>query len=75
MSIAQFRSPRIDEELVAEHERHNTFDRYAIAATKLLPATIRPFVVGNLSWEISRFAHYLILHGAQVLCNITDSHH
>ena len=39
--------------------------RYAIAAMKLLPATIRTSVVGHLPWEISRFADCLIVDGGE----------
>ena len=65
---------RIGEELVAKHESHNAFDKYAIAATKLLPGTIWSSVVGHLPQEISKFMHYLIIHGGQVSCNVTGAH-
>ena len=68
-------TPRFSEQLVAKQERHTAFDRYAIPATKSLPATIRPSIVKHLPLEISRSAHYLIIHEGQVLCNITDAHY
>ena len=57
-------TPTIGEELVAKHESH---DKYAIAAFKLLPGTIRPSVVGHLPREISRFTYYIIIHGGSVM--------
>ena len=56
-------TPTIDDELTATHESSNRFDRYAIAAFKMLPGTIRPSVVGHLPREISRFTYYVIVHG------------
>ena len=68
-------TPKISEQLVAKQESHNAFDRYEIAATKLLPATIWPSVVRYLPPEISRIAHYLIIHEGRVSCNVTNAHH
>ena len=46
---------------------------------KLLPATIRPSVVGHLPRKISRFAHYLIInegeHRTASLMLTIDNHH
>ena len=67
-------TPRIREQLVAKQESHNAFDRYASAATKLLPATIQPSVVRHLQPEISRFAQCLIIHEGRISCNITEAH-
>ena len=50
------------------------FDRYAIAATKLLPTTIQPSVVRRLPPEFSRFTRCLIINEWRVSCNITDAH-
>ena len=65
---------KISEQLVMKQKSHNAFDIYAIAATKLLPATIRSYVVRHLPPEISRFAHYLIIHKGRVSCNVADAH-
>ena len=46
-------TPTIGEVLVAQHESHMAYDRYAIAILKLLPGTIRPSVAGHLPREIS----------------------
>ena len=68
-------TPSIGEELAAKTESHNIHDRYAIAALKLLPGTIRLSVVGHLPREISRFTYYIIIYGARVSCQVTDIHH
>ena len=64
--------PAIGEELVAQHESHNAYDRYTIAVLKLLPGTIRPAVVGHFLREISRFTYYIIIHGGRVSCQVID---
>ena len=53
-------TPRIDEELIAKHKSRNDFDRYAIAAFKTLPGTVRPSVVGHLP---RGFTYGMIIHG------------
>lgn len=68
-------TPSFGEELAAKIENHNVCDRYAIAALKLLPGTIRPSVVGHLPPEISILTYYIIIHGARVSCQVTDIHH
>ena len=55
MSIAAVWTPRISEELVAKHENHNAFDRYAIVAPKSLPSTIRPSLVGTSTRKNFKF--------------------
>ena len=67
-------TPTIGEELVAKNEADNIHDRYAIAAFKLLPGTIRPSIVGHLPREISRFTYYVIIHGGRVSYQVTDAH-
>ena len=74
-------TPSIGEELAAKIESHNIHDRYAIAALKLLPGTIRPSVVGHLPREISRFTYYIIIvfmereYHAKSLTFIIVDHH
>ena len=68
-------TPTVAEELVVQHESHNAYDRYAIAALKLLPGTIRPSVIGHLPREISRFTYYIIIHGGRVSCKVIDAHY
>ena len=68
-------TPTIDDELTATHESSNRLDRYAIAAFKTLPGTIRPYVVGYLPREISRFTYYDTVRGGRVSRKVTDAHH
>ena len=55
------------------HERKNTHDRYAIAATKRLPGRIADSIVGHLPREISRFTRFLISRGGMVKVTVDDS--
>ena len=41
----------------------------------VLPGTIQPSVVGHLPQDISRFTHYLIIHGEGVSYNVIDTRH
>lgn len=68
-------NPVVGESLRARHENDNAHDRYAIAAMKQLPGTIRPSVVGHLPREISRYTYYIILHGGRVTCQVIDDRH
>ena len=68
-------TPTMDDELTATHESSNRFDRYAIAAIKTLPGTIRPSVVGHLPREFFRFTYYVTVHGGRLSCKLTDAHH
>jgi hypothetical protein len=55
------------------HERKNTHDRYAIAATKRLPGRIADSIVGHLPREISRFTRFLISREGMVKVTVDDS--
>ena len=61
----------IGEELAAKTESHNIHDRYAIAALKLLPGTIRPPVVSHLPRK--NFTIYL-LHNYSWSASVMPSH-
>ena len=45
-------------------------DRYTIAVMKHLPGRLVSSVVGHLPREISRFTHFIIVHGAKVSCKV-----
>ena len=66
-------TPVLNEILEAKHKFHNCHDCYAISVLKCLHGS--DTVIGHLPWEISRFTYFIILHGAQVSCRITDTHH
>ena len=51
-----------------------TFDRYAIAATKLLPGRLSNVTLGHLPREISRVTRFLISRGADVFVTVKDAH-
>lgn len=42
---------------------------------KRLPGRLVASVVGHLPREISRFTHFIIVHGAKVSCKVVDVHH
>ena len=58
--------PANGEALNCIHEKKNSHDRYAIAATKRLPGRIADSIVGHLSREISMFTRFLISRGGTV---------
>ena len=55
------------------HERKNSHDRYAIAATKRLPGRIADSIVGHLLRDTSRFTRFLISRGGTVKVIVVDS--
>ena len=67
--------PVLKEVLPVKHESTNRHDRYAIAVMKRLPGRLAASVVGHLPREISRFTHFIIVHGAKVSCKVVDVHH
>lgn len=68
-------TPVLDEVLPARCEEDNTHDIYAIAVMKCLSGTLVNTVVGHLPREISRFTHFIIVHGARVSCKVTEVHY
>lgn len=50
--------PKIGEDLLAKNKSHNSFDRYAIAALKILPGSIWPSVVEHLPQDIYLLCDY-----------------
>ena len=70
-------TPAQQEVLVAQRECNNPFDRYAIAAMKLvtLVGISRQQVVGHLPKEISRFTWFIMEHRAAVTVKVVDIKH
>lgn len=66
--------PKVGDVLTCIHERNNQHDRYAIAATKLLPGRLSNVTLGHLPREISRFTRFLISRGADVFVTVKDAH-
>lgn len=66
--------PKVGDVLSCIHERNNQHDRYAIAATKLLPGQLSNVTLGHLPREISRFTRFLISRGADVFVTVKDAH-
>ena len=56
------------------HERNNQQDRYAIAATKLLPRQLWNLTLGHLPGEMSCFTRFIISKGADVSMTVKDPH-
>ena len=67
--------PEVGEIISCIYERNNPVDRYAIAATKLLPGRLANVTIGHLPREISRFTRFLISRGADVFVTVRDSRH
>ena len=65
--------PANGEALNCIHEKKNSHDRYAIAATKRLPGRIADSIVGHLPREISRFTRFFISRGGTVKVMVVDS--
>ena len=66
--------PKVGDVLSCIHERNNQHDRYAIAATNLLPGRLSNVTLGHLPREISRFTRFLISRGADVSVTVKDAH-
>ena len=66
--------PKVGDVLSCIHERNNQHDRYAIAATKLLPGRLSNVTLGHLPCEISRFIRFLISRGADVFVTVKGAH-
>ena len=54
------------------HESTNAYDRYAIAATKYMPGSVAPVIIGHLPKELSRITMYNMLYGATVTVTVHD---
>ena len=67
--------PEVGEIMSCIYERNNPVDRYAIAATKLLPGRLSNVTIDHLPREISRFTRFFISRGADVFVTVRDSHH
>ena len=71
MSLCSF-----SETLKVQLESHNPHNSYAIAVKKrLLPGMLHNSVIGHLPREVSRFIHFIIIHGGRVSCKVRDAHH
>ena len=68
-------SPNLNEVLSVEHEASNTYDQHAIALKKRLPGRITNSVVGHVPKELSRFVHFILLHGASATAKVVGTHH
>jgi len=66
-------NPRLNEKLDTIHKENNPHNRYAVAATRKTVSQLTPVVVGHLTWEISRFTRFIILHGATVKVKVSDT--
>ena len=66
-------NPRLDEKLDTIHKQNNLHDSYAVAAIRKPVSWLRPVVVGHPPREISRFARFIILHGASVKIKASDT--
>lgn len=68
-------TPTLHEVLTVKQERSNPYDRFAIACTTRLPASISDTIVGHLTKEIPRYTFFIINYGARVSVSVTDTHY
>ena len=69
-------TPTLHEVLTVKQERSNPYDRFAIACTTRLPASISDTIVGHLPKEISCHTFFIINYGARVsVVSVTDTHY
>ena len=66
-------NPVLNETFPARYEMGNHHDRYTIAGYKKFGVVER--IVGHLPREISRYIHFIILHGATVSVKVVDVNH
>lgn len=66
--------PKAGDVFSCVHERNNQHNRYAIAATKLLPGQLSNITLGHLPREISRFTRFLLSRAADVFVTVKDAH-